>query len=802
MTSKSTCANSPDCAPTEALEAAEIPNSGGPAYEHSLVPTPLAPSEEGAPAATAAPFIIGFDAEWVEEPAEPQSEDDQPADPLPHNRVLSYQYACRHAGEEWSGIIYTRPAERILHPELSDEELAEVPERIDFEVLLAAAIREGVAQGRVRKWPKHVIATAHWTRADLSAMANHAEIKGQFDGVQKTYVTLSRRFEARVTVGKRVRTFSVTLVDTNLLVPGTSKSLTSLGDLYGLPKLDVGKAADGTKYISSMDRLLQDNPELYEAYAIRDAEISALHVHRLGEFVRNELGLERLPVTLGGVSAEVLVNYWRDHGFSEEQINGYVKVKETHFNRTYTTPKSKRYLTKPGRRYNANYEIHRELAERCFHGGRNECYAYGPTSDMSPRSGAVYAENETDGPVLWREFDLKGAYATSLSALRIPDYDAAFDTKDPAAFRSDTLGFARVRFSFPEDCRFPCLPVEAEHDRGLIYPRSGEAYVTGPEIELARHLGAELEILNGVVVPWLPGSPHPFQEVIKDLRRRRGEHEKGTLQNELFKQLGNGIYGKLGQGIKGNTAYNTRTDNHEEIGESKITNPYLAAYVTGLIRALLGELIAAAGLLWTVISATTDSLITNCQFSLIQLGGPIARYMIWVAEGLEGKPDLGPGRGILEQKAEASRLLPWRTRGIATLTLAAEDKPKLARAGMRSPPDFRGDAENAWFVRAMADRFPGMKYESSEPLSFPYAHRMSADHVYQTYEKSCNFEFDFKRKPVTPVPKFFLLPQLSQDDDQRIVQHLSFNTVPWQSIEEFNETRALFEAFRTKHRGS
>ena len=335
-------------------------------------------------------------------------------------------------------------------------------------------------------------------------------LKGHFDGVQKTYVTLNNRYQARVSVGKRVRAFTVTLIDTQLLVPGTSgKGVAALGDLYNFPKLKTGADPYGTEYIANMDLHLRDNPDLYRRYAIRDAEISALHVDRINHFCREELGLDRLPVTLGGISAEMLVRFWQNAGISEEQINGYVRIKETHFNQNYTTNKSKTYLTKPGRRYSDNYSLHRELAARCFHGGRNECYAYGPTSDLSPkRQGDVYAAGE-DGPRRWREFDLKGAYATSLSSLRVPDYEAAYVTNNPAAFSPDVLGFARVRFEFPADCRFPCFPVEAEKDHGLIYPRCGEAYVAAPEIALACHLGAEVTVLHGVVIPWVPGSCYP-----------------------------------------------------------------------------------------------------------------------------------------------------------------------------------------------------------------------------------------------------------------------------------------------------
>jgi hypothetical protein len=137
---------------------------------------------------------------------------------------------------------------------------------------------------------------------------------------------------------------------------------------------------------------------------------------------------------------------------------------------------------------------------------------------------------------------------------------------------------------------------------------------------------------------------------------------------------------------------------------------------------------------------------------------------------------------------------------------------------MRAPRGVYKAAENAWFVCAMANRYPGMKYTSSEPPSFPHAHRLSADHVFRNLEKSYNFEHDFKRRPVTPVPKYLLLPQPGNDgsailrpkhnpssnepeEDIRIVQHLSFNTIPWETIDEFNKERKLFEAFRLKYAG-
>jgi hypothetical protein len=772
------------------------------------------------------PLIIGFDAEWIEEPEEPSDDTDadDPPDPdaLRGNLVLSYQYACRFSGREWSGIVYTRAGARIRYPDLNEQEVADYPVRIRFADLLGEAISAGTKAGHLRKWPKHVIAAAHWTRADLSAMADFAEIKREFDGVQKTYVTMESRYEARIVAGKRSRSFEVTLLDTQLLVPGATKGLGALREMYGFPKLDPGRSAErgGAPYIEHMDWLLEDDPSHFEGYAIKDAQICALHVERMLTFARDDLGLDfrRPPITLGSLAVKYLEKRWELEGIAPGAVNGFDLVKGRQFNRN----NGKGYITKTARQPRPKYSIHEELAKRCFHGGRNECFWYGPTSEMSRD---LYAPVVDDwdgerwiGEILFREFDLAAAYATALASLRIPDYDNARTTTDPADFRPDQLGFAYIRFGFPaETTCFPCLPVIASDERGLVYPLSGEAYVTAPEIALARHTGAEITVLDGAVIPWIEDSPRPFELVIRELSRRRAEHPAGTLQNEMFKQLGNSLYGKLGQGIKGSTSYNTRDDQRVEIGPSRITNPYLAAHVTGLIRALVSEMIASIPDRWTVVSVTTDGFVTNAPISDIGMDGPVATHLVGVRSSLTQvlmRQDLyDTGRGLLEVKYEAAWLLPWRTRGVATLSRDWDfgrkhehqldpkkaPKPKLARAGMREPAGTKDG--NAWFVRTALTREPGQKYRSKEPLPFPVAHQRSADHRFRELERTMNFEYDFKRQLVDPVPQFVSTPSVGEEEDPRIVQHLCCNTIPWRTVTEFNAARDRFEQWRHKHGG-
>jgi hypothetical protein len=61
----------------------------------------------------------------------------------------------------------------------------------------------------------------------------------------------------------------------------------------------------------------------------------------------------------------------------------------------------------------------------------------------------------------------------------------------------------------PEITRYPCLPVIASDERDLIYPLSGEAYVTAPEIALASQMGAEIRILDGWLFPGLRAARSP-----------------------------------------------------------------------------------------------------------------------------------------------------------------------------------------------------------------------------------------------------------------------------------------------------
>jgi hypothetical protein len=736
-------------------------------------------------------FIVGFDCEWVNEVNLPNDDDGDGdgmpdersgSEQTPHNLILSYQCACRYKGREWSAIVYTRAGARIRYSDQPRAEIEKIPERIGFADLLAIAIAEGIEKKQLTRWPEKIAAAAHWTRADLSAMADFSVIKRQFDGVQKTYVTLGTPYMARVNVSGHRREFRVSLFDTQLLVPGSSKSLAALGDLYKFQKFDPGyrflARPDGTiecvPYIERMDWLLSDDPALFERYAIRDAEISARHVYEVWLFANDELSLKLSspPITLGSLAVSNLTESWGAKGIDIDAVlDGHI-VKTKRYD-----PHRHRYISTSERKHTPKFKSKESLAEDCFHGGRNECFTYGPTIDT-----------EVEGKPPFREFDLISAYAVAMASIGMPDWTRMYDSNDLSEFRPGVLGVARVRFSLPSRTHFPSLPVVAPNDYGLIYPLEGEAYATATEIAVARCQGAAIEVLDGVIVPLLDDVSRPFMLVIDDLQRRRDKHPKGSLQNDMFKQLVNSIYGKLGQGIKGTIVYNTRTDERSTISPCVITNAFLASYVSGSIRALISELLSGIPDHRTVVSVTTDALITNAEIDEIDIGGQVATFLAEVKRRLTGDPTL------LETKFEARQLLTWRTRGVATLKYSNGAKPKLARGGMREPSRMSLDDANDWFATRMLLRQPGDMWSSHDPLPFPLAHRTNADHVFRNNRRRVNFEYDMKRRPINVEPRYVSAPSAPD----LIVQHLSFETTPWRSVEEFTDARECFEKWRQK----
>ena len=206
--------------------------------------------------------------------------------------------------------------------------------------------------------------------------------------------------------------------------------------------------------------------------------------------------------------------------------------------------------------------------------------------------------------------------------LLILDYGKAYMVTDPHEFKGHTCGFALVKFKLPAATRFPCLPVR--HQRyGLIFPISGTSYCTAPEIEVALNLGCDIEVVQGVIIPWVSNSKPVFEPFVRLVRQKRTSYPKKSFEELLWKEIGNSLYGKTGQGLKERTAFDTTSGLSKKIPPSAITNPYMASHTTGFIRAVVSEILASVPSNRSVISVTTDGFLTDATEAELDLTGPV-----------------------------------------------------------------------------------------------------------------------------------------------------------------------------------
>ena len=678
------------------------------------------------------PPIIGVDAEWTEECEG-------------RNRVLSYQYCIITPSGSASGIIEVEGGKRIT-----------------LRKLVETAVEEALARRLLPSFPREVYLAAHFTRADLSHFSDFRLRLGEIDAVRKTFATTTRPINLicysyyTLANGKKHshRRYKVraTIRDTSLLAPAKTP-LDRLGETLGFPKLDLPPGYSKGR----MDIFQRERPDEFRAYAIRDAEIVALYLRTVVDLVWNTQGPKRgkrgevitpkIPPTLSSFGVDFLLRGWRRAGIDADAVMGRKREKRQTWDSGRNRPRTSQVRVET-----SGYATWKELARQCYSGGRNECYIFGFT--------------ERD---VWSDFDLSGAYATAMAALRMPDYDRAYECLDPAAYRADVLGVAKVEFEFPPSARFPSMPIRAG-EKGLIFPRRGVAFVGAPEIATAMSHGASITIRRGVIVPWAEGSARPFEEFTRETQRRRKAAVKGSVDELAWKEIGNSLYGKLAQGLSGKRGYNSRTRRSEPIEGSKITNPFLAAYTTSLVRAVLAEHLHAIPRQRCVVSATTDGFLTNATLGEIAKTGPATEVFRDVRERLFRSSD------VLELKHQDAQILAWRTRGQVSAEPIEGHKSVMARGSIQ----LRGDDQRGQLIRKFLDRKHGDTIKIRHFVSLRKMVERHVDLTMETEEKRLKMEFDFKRKP----------------DEASVCERggsLYFDTEPWETVEEFLAYREAFD---------
>jgi hypothetical protein len=171
-------------------------------------------------------------------------------------RLLSLQYCALHNDKMCSGII---PIERG-------------EERPTFTKFIRAAIEDAIKSGVLEVWPEKLIVCAHFLRADLMHFSNaFLDFDGKLHAVRNTMVSMEETYGMEVELTKYQReklrktkgeadnksnatigTDAFSIYDKNrnyhkveikfydtMLIAPTGQTLASIGELMGVPKIDI-----------------------------------------------------------------------------------------------------------------------------------------------------------------------------------------------------------------------------------------------------------------------------------------------------------------------------------------------------------------------------------------------------------------------------------------------------------------------------------------------------------------------------------------------------------------------------------
>jgi DNA polymerase type B, organellar and viral len=729
------------------IEVREQP--GGPVAQYSVVRGNLEPIAKGLRRDAQPPKVVlaGFDTEY------------QSLKPLyTHNEVvkgkearyevLSYQLFIKHDDHTLREIIIPEPRKRINF--------------VDF-ITYAVAKLTSVCTSVPRTW----VLVGHFNKADFPAFDDRGETLRKLAAIRSSMVTLGYPIKIRMMFSEVEEDFEELYIhvrDSILMAPAGQRSLAAVGDLMGIEKIKLHDDPEVELDMKQNMASVRENLwERFRQYALLDAEISALYFERMMELYQRVSGTNRIPTSLSNIGPQLLVKEWnaRKPKIDRLKILGKEAFKEEIWNDATAS-----YYTQRSELYQEHLFWHIDFVTSCFHGGRAEQMWFGP-SDADE----------------FADYDLAAAYPTAMAMLAEPMWDSIRPTTDLADLRLGKFSFACVDFEFPDDVRYPVLPVRTEN--GLIHPLKGRSYCCSPEIEVALELGASIKICHAVTIDTTDELPF-FHFIKRTIRLRHDATE--PIEQALWKEVTNSCYGKTAQGLRRKRTFNLKTLSNKPVPESSITNPFFAAYITSLVRAVIGELINAIPRDKSVFSVTTDGFLTNASSEEIRWAatGDVARIFSQTRQRLAGNPE------ILTEKHAVKRLLGMRTRGQATLEEGSGAHSKgivLAKAGIKTPSHTTTVAEqNDYIVESFINRLPGRRFLIDTQTTLREIMLFNADLVMKRTERSISMEYDFKR-----------CPERAWDSELAFkgknYQHLAFTTKPWTTVEEFKETRGMWKTF-------
>jgi hypothetical protein len=666
--------------------------------------------------------------------------------------------------------------------------------RWTFKKLFGNILHKAKQEGVIQDYPSVTYIYSHFIRADVSSWADFWDFKDKVKGVAGTITgplvqekasngtelfqlqngwgmgKSGKRFYRPEPImlsdcGRHTFMTYINFVDTIALVPGR-QGLEFIGKMLGEPKISLPKGHD----ISEYKKFDKAEPLLSELYCLMDCKLTVLYGLLIQQFCLKTLGLRRVPTTIGGIAVALFKKLiGNDDYFNEVFGVRYIKSQQWD-GLSQRVKKRLRKAETVSRRY------HSQFFTDGFSGGMNiSCY-FGPTELGE-----------------FNDVDLVSAYVIGMLSIHPLDYSACYETKNPEDFRGE-LGMAHIDFEFPEGTDQPCFAVRTE-TYGLVFPLEGECYTTAPEIENALNMGAVITINHGVIVPQKRDEPRVFESFVRWVRENRAMYDANgeTLLAEFVKAIGNTLFGKTAT-LHSKGFFDTETGDTKKSSPSPIANPYMASHITGFVRATLSEAMnASAKKGCKLISGTTDGFLTDDND--VDLSGPLCRQYQALCDVIDG--DNSIDGSMMKRKHWVKQIMSAKTRCQLTGEIAddrvneADKKIVLAKGSVKLPKEHNGIklnndvVKNKFMLDLMLNRFPGQKIDSSHFISQRDQWITHSDLIMILKKVLLNLEYDMKRKPVNPR----MMPILG-------TEHLAFDTVPWDEVDDMEFARSVFDGWR------
>lgn len=290
------------------------------------------------------------------------------------NLCLSYQSSIydMYSGKYKQGIFYmnVNEQERLSISEL----LKNILKKIDIPISSLEGYR--------------IIFIAHFFTAEWSMLKDRMMLHEKFEYIRKTLITTTPLNTTIEDENGNTVNLYIDFKDTMLLLPDGYKSLEKASTfINGFEKIDLS-----TEIKSNMYQFLQDQPELFEKYAIRDAEVTLKLFIKL-QYLLNTINSTE-DIIYPTLANATVTNFKL---FSQNKFNTLTKKQKI---------KQRRHIhSMQFDRLHSEYIKSESLANRAYMGGLNSSYHIG------------YSNGYT-----FLDIDFKNAYPTAMNLLKIGDF--------------------------------------------------------------------------------------------------------------------------------------------------------------------------------------------------------------------------------------------------------------------------------------------------------------------------------------------------------------------------------------------